>query len=466
MKICERAMNFVFVDNPEGNVGVCSWTEDGHSVGNLMENPLNEIYNNAAANEVRQRHIRGDYSKCFVDGCPYLAMNEMDKHLVEYKKQEYPEWLSMAFEHCCNYDCRCCGIKKTNGKAYKDLEEKYDNLVEKLEKILPHIKRIYSNGCGELFLSKRSMRLLQEWKPENPQEAEVYLETNGSLFNENNWKNIDNVGRFNLTVAITVMSFHEDVFQFLSGTTIPISQVENNLRFVKSLREKGIVNRFEIATVVQEQNFREMPEFCKRCIEEFGADYVRLRPYQAWGDESKEQAWITDIRNPEHPYNEEYKKIMSHPILSHPKVHDWSGGIGTVLPVRFPYKDEFFKERIIVDIVLNIEKIAEKVVELNEKLYIYGLGYVGKVLIKELTDQAIRIEGIIDRNPLDDVFLDIPIKNVDYLTNIQEKVMVIVTPIVRTKNIFEILNCNRNIKAVSIKSFLSDRNLYEEVENL
>ncbi len=62
------------------------------------------------------------------------------------------------------------------------------------------------------------------------------LETNGSLFNEKNWSYISNLGQYHLSVSITVLSFHEDIYQELSGTTLPISNLIDNLHFVKSLR--------------------------------------------------------------------------------------------------------------------------------------------------------------------------------------------------------------------------------------
>ena len=41
------------------------------------------------------------------------------------------------------------------------------------------------------------------------------------------------------------------------------------------LREKEIVNRFEIATVICERNFRQMPDFVKRSLE-FEPDSIKI----------------------------------------------------------------------------------------------------------------------------------------------------------------------------------------------
>ena len=60
----------------------------------------------------------------------------------------------------------------------------------------------------------------------------------------------------------------------------------SNLKFVKSLREKGMINELELATVYQERNFRTVPDLIKRFINDYGADVVRLRPYEPWGEDN------------------------------------------------------------------------------------------------------------------------------------------------------------------------------------
>ena len=58
-----------------------------------------------------------------------------------------------------------------------------------------------------------------------------------------------------------------------------IARIIENLKFVKKLRDEGQINYLEIAMVMQERNFRTVPEFIDRCINEFGADKVRIRRF-------------------------------------------------------------------------------------------------------------------------------------------------------------------------------------------
>ena len=158
------------------------------------------------------------------------------------------------------------------------------------------------------------VKLVSEWKPEDIQDAEFELETNGSLFTRENWEKVSNIGKANLGVTITVHSFDNAAYQLLSGTKINVDKVVKNLLFMKELRAEGKINYLEIAIVVQERNFRELPEYIERCLTEFGADRVRVRRFLPEKAMDENIEWFFDIRNPLLPYHQEYLEIMKDPI--------------------------------------------------------------------------------------------------------------------------------------------------------
>lgn len=469
-RICERGLNWCQIYDDDGNVRQCSWTVDGH-IGNLQDNTMYEIYHGERAESVRNRLLKGDYSLCKVDACPYLAMNDLENHMIEYEKTpEYPSELYLGFERVCNYACTCCTVHQSmkENKA-KELEKKYSKIEERILPLLPHVKKISANGCGELFCSKHILNLLANWKPlANPEEVEVLLESNGSLFDETHWKQIENLGQYNLRVAISVMSFDEPVYQYLSGTKLPITKVENNLKFIKSLREKGIINYFEIATVVQEQNFRSMPAFVHKCIEEYQPDYIRLRPYASWGAQSPEEVWITDVRNPQHPYYTEYKKVMQHPVLNHPIVHDWSGGLDTVNRTNFPYKAEALKFQILLEMSEKMKDMCERLrlFSQDKNVAIYGASVIGKTLADKLQEYGYIVEYMIDRNSCEKEYKGIPIVSLQCAEKNRKDLSVIVTPILKEKFIFDDLEQNQYTKVISIKDLVVNEKTRCELKGL
>lgn len=400
MKICKRMLEWVQIIDYKGTVRLCGWIND-NVIGSLSENTLEEIYHSEHARQLRKKLAEGDYSDCIVDACPYLAMNTIGEHLVELDEvPRYPEKLCLAFEEVCNYKCISCTTPKVMcGLNREEVEKGYDVIEEKLKDVLPYIKTISTNGRGEIFVSKRTLKMLAEWKPLAPkEEITVEIETNGSLFDEKHWKRIENLGEYNVRVAVTVMSFDEEIYQVLSGCELPICQIENNLRYIKKLREQGVVNYFEIATVVQERNFRTLPEFTRRCVEEFGADYVRLRPYMPWGSQEPHVEWFMNVRNKRHPYYNEYRKMWRDPIFQNPKVHDWSGGLDDECIVEFPYKMELMKKEILKDMLVCNDRFADIFdISMNNRVVIYGLGEIGKAIINYMALRGIQPLYIIDQ---------------------------------------------------------------------
>lgn len=67
----------------------------------------------------------------------------------------------------------------------------------------------------------------------------------------------------------------------------------------------------------------EVPEFAKRCIEDFGADQVVIKPLYHWFGLSEDLYWQKDILNPMHPYHKEYMEVLKHPIFKNEKVFFW-----------------------------------------------------------------------------------------------------------------------------------------------
>lgn len=432
MKICERGLNFIQVIDVHGKIRVCGWNRGG-VIGSLLENDLSTIYHGKAADRVRQPMFDGTYADCQVDHCPFLANGTLDEHSIEIDEiPEYPSELYLAYEGICNYHCTCCTSYMNMIEAKeRDWSENYDKIEDSLRDVLPHIKKISANGRGELFCSKRIMNILANWKPLAPdEEVSVLLETNGSLFNETNWAKISNLGQYHLSVDLTVMSFHEDAYQYLSGTKLPVQNIINNLHFVRKLREENVINYLEIATVMQERNFREMPEFVYRCIEEFGADNVRLRPIMPGGPLDPRVQWFMDVRNPYHPYYAEYKRVMQNEIFKHPKVLLWSGDLDSSRGAYPAERELTYAEQIrVITDTDDFDKKLELYLKNNNLKWVvpYGITPVTSALIRQIEiNKTIDIPAVLDKYSKVEKVRNISIYNpLDFLENDKESLIVI-----------------------------------------
>lgn len=393
MKICKQAL-FVQIIDGIGTVRACGWA-GYYLLGNLRDNTMSEVFNSEAALHFRQTLIDGTYDYCNEENCPYMANNILESQLIEIDEiPEYPEIISLAYDRRCNYHCTCC-ISRSDEKMDPEIQNKIEN---EIRAALPYVRTFSANGLGEFFVSDSMMKLVSEWKPNQIENSEFELETNGSLFTPENWEKVKNIGKANLKVFLTVHSFDEAAYQYLSGTKIKIDRIVENLRFVKTLREEGQINYLEIAMVMQERNFRTLPEFIDRCLNEFGADKVRVRRFLPEKAMDENIEWFFDIRNPLHPYHQEYLEVMQHPIFKDPRVFKWTGDHLSnrgELPAKANY-------RVLRDLFF-IENIGEKLSGyLKSKGYnriiLYAISDIAKALVKVLDKQEIEIAYIYDRN--------------------------------------------------------------------
>lgn len=393
MKICERGL-YVQVIDGIGTVRVCSWA-GYYLIGNLRDQSMKEVYNSEAAKEFRRSLIEGTYDYCNEENCPWMANNTLDSHMVEVDGiPEYPVSISLAYDRRCNYHCTCC-CSRSDDKMEPAIQEKIER---EIRAALPYAKWLSANGLGEFFVSDSMLRVIADWSPEEGSGAEFSLETNGSLFNEANWKKVKNIGDVHLRVAITVHSFDEAAYQYLSGTKLKIDQIISNLQFVKRLREEGKIDSLEIATVLQERNFRTLPEFVDRCLNEFGADQVRVRRFLPEKAMDENYEWFFDVRNPLHPYHQEYLEIMKHPILKDPRVFSWTGDHLSnrgELPAKANYR--VMRNLFLTD---NIGKrLSDYLIEYGyDSIVLYAISDIAKALLKVLKDEEIQVSYIYDRN--------------------------------------------------------------------
>lgn len=401
MRVCKMGLESVWIDHAQGDVRLCAWT--GYNLGNLQENTIEELWHGEKAEIFRKSMLDGNYQYCNCQACPYLANNEIQKMMVEYEVPEYPKYCSLSYEEQCNYVCVFCRKELYQKKENEDA--KIDKIQKELSKFINQLDVISTNGVGEIFCSTRTLKQLSQIKTNN--NIKIELESNGSLFNEKNWDKISNLGQYDLTVYITLHSFNEDTYQYLSGTNMSVNTVIENLHFIKKLREENIINHFEMATVICERNFREMPQYVERCLTEFNPDKIRLRYFFPYGVNDVSTEWFFDIRNPYHPYYNEFIKVMSNPIFDNPKVWKWQGESLSKFK-EHPYVLEH-KKNIQIGRLLAINDLHDSLYKWMKKhsfrkISLYGLSNSCKCFLQMINPDDSLIECIYDSNVTNKMF--------------------------------------------------------------
>ena len=373
-KFCSRPFDFLHLD-PNGGVRICSWS-DGQ-IGNLLEEDIEDIWNGEKADKIRESIIDGSYKYCRATSCPYLENDslpyiteeEMQKKAV---KAERPVNFNVACDFTCNHSCPSCRDHIFVGDAvYKE------NLQTVIDKIIPYLdtaESFITCGNGDVFSSPQMLSVLERLQPQKDT-LTISIETNGALFDEQHWKKIEHLSKYKIRVAVTPNSFEPTTFQYLNGGHNTYDKVIQNLYFMKDLRKKGLISFLEISMVMQDRNFWELPKFAERCLNDFEADMVTIKPLYHWFGLAEDMYWYKDVLNPKHPYHKEYHEMMQAPILQDKRVYFWGAKNLHKAQEHPAYR---YKEYLgIVEKLLVMEGAEDRIKAFLDKytdasLYIYG----------------------------------------------------------------------------------------------
>lgn len=393
-KVCKHGLEDIWIIGKEGRVRMCGWTD--YFIGNLTEHTIEELWHGEAAEKFRESLLDGSYRYCNAAKCPHCANKKLESQEIDYYVPEYPKTCNISYQLQCNYACKFCREHVYETKAEEAAN--YEKIETEIAKIMPHLDRLMTNGAGELFCSSSILKLLAE--SELKPGISIGIETNGSLFTPANWEKIRRIGEHELSVSVTVHSFQEQVYQYLSGTRLPLQNIIDNLHFIGELRKQNIVNKFNIATVICEMNYREMPAFVKKCLDEFEMDRIRLRFFEPYGVMDRAVEWFYDVRNPHHPYYEEFMKVMSDPVFNNEKVWRWQGK-ELSLQKENPYVLEHRNFLSLADLVL-MDDAEHKIQEWSEKnkqpgVALYGAAKAGNAILRLLRSYGMDIRVIFDK---------------------------------------------------------------------
>lgn len=327
-KYCSRPFHYLYLDNSYGDVYFCPWMESKKSkIGNILEQTLDEIWQGEVAENLRNSFRENCFSFCRAQACPCLQNNDLPEvaDVEEFKRLslplERPTAINIAYDSICNQYCETC--RKEPFVPRGDYKERIVKIQERIAPYFDNAHYISMSGHGDPFASPYIMDVLANMRPVN-KELMLVLETNGVFFDEAHWERIKHLGEVNFIIAMTINSFDEFTYNHISRGG-NYKKLMHNLEFIKNLKQQGSIKEYTNALVIQDRNFREIPSFVERSLNEFGFDRVYLKPVYQWGKMEPEVYWFKDVLNPKHPYHTEYLEILKHPILNDPRVYNFGG---------------------------------------------------------------------------------------------------------------------------------------------
>ena len=326
-RYCNKLYTWLEVDM-WGKAWMCcpSWLP--YPIGNVLTDSLEDIWNGAKAQELRNQIFTGNWKYCQHDFCPMIAGDHLpylDSDSPETTIAPLPTHINFSNDESCNLKCPSCRVDKllfTEGPLYDRRKEVNDKLIKML--FLEATDRFFSihvTGSGDPFASKIYRDMLSKIDGTLFPNLEVNLQTNGVMFTPKNWNRINKIHSNLRRCAISFDAGIQDTYENVTRLGGDWHLLLKNCKFLDA--QVKDYPKFDIAYdfVVQADNYKEMKQYIQLVNDMFpNAGTINFSLITDWGTWSKEVYEQKCIWKDTHPMYNEFLKQLQDPIFEHSKV--------------------------------------------------------------------------------------------------------------------------------------------------
>jgi MoaA/NifB/PqqE/SkfB family radical SAM enzyme len=328
-RTCRHAFERFDVDEAGGVMVCCGHWMPDTKIGNLFTDSAEEIINSQTAQDIRRSVIDGSFHYCDVVKCPLISGDLLQRKdevtdptlrrgIDENEfRIDAPAHMVFAFDQTCNLSCPSCRTRLISDK--KETRDRKAEMVE--QKIIPLLhtaKSLMLNVAGEIFASKSSRALLARLNRRDFPDLKLEIISNGTLFTEEEWNKFPNVHDMTQIVRVSIDGVKKETVESLRRG-LQFETFQQNMRFISTLRSRGIIETFRISFSYQVENFREMPDFV-RYGKSLGCDAVLFEKLENLGAYSTEEYKGRAVHKRDHPLHGEFLEIIKDPLLRDPCV--------------------------------------------------------------------------------------------------------------------------------------------------
>jgi len=295
-------------------------------VGDLNKQSIDEIWYGEKYNQIRNSILDGSYSYCKKELCPDI-LNQNIPHKNSFKVAKYnkgpfsasslfpfkPKVFNLNFDRTCNLSCPSC---RTELITTLDNEEDQviKNLVEKIMQQDLSQTTLVICSSGDPFFSKHYRKLLFEIEGTKHPGLNIQIMTNGLLFTRDAWSQMHKIHQNIHKVCISIDAATEMTYQ-VTRRGGDFNQLMKNLDFLSMLRSRDEITFLRLDFVVQDHNFKEMPEFIE-LGKKYKVDQVYFQRIINWGTFSEEEFKQRNIFDPNHLDHQLFLKIINTDIFN------------------------------------------------------------------------------------------------------------------------------------------------------
>lgn len=257
------------------------------SVGKITDfATLDHVWTNTTALALQQDIAQKKFSHCAVDRCG-ITLGNISRPIYT---------ISINLDESCNLRCPSCrtgAIMITNGSDYDIKLAQVNHLVTLLENF-DHPCKIIMSGNGDPLASSILRPLIHRFAPTEDQQIKLF--TNGLLIR----KQIadSSIRDYISEYLISIDAGSKDVYEKvrLGGKW---EQLLDNFDYLKELRQTNN-STVALTFVVQRDNYLDMQNFCRVCIDyNFAGSITKLEDWGTW-DNYAEHDVIGNTTHNEH----------------------------------------------------------------------------------------------------------------------------------------------------------------------
>ena len=222
---------------------------------------------------------------------------------VYFETSKKPRHLQLEIDYTCNLHCPSCrpGPRVATPERRRLLETIVRDARE--NHVLDDLKLTRLAGYGDVFASKYYQDLLYGDK----KRQDLFLITNGNLFTEDKFDRLLPCYE-NIDIYISIDAACEDTYNKLrpGGNWHKLMQ---NLEMLARKKREGKIRFFRIQMVVQDDNYKEIPEFV-RLGEKLGVSDCYMNNLRQWGHMPTDEFERKNILNSDYTVKDKVKKYM------------------------------------------------------------------------------------------------------------------------------------------------------------
>jgi Tfp pilus assembly protein PilF/wyosine [tRNA(Phe)-imidazoG37] synthetase (radical SAM superfamily) len=302
------------------------------------ENKIENVWNGKAAQELRSRMYKGDFSLCDREACkiPLLSLDELsnplinfietpisDKNMEAIKRSDpilpdKPSSLHLAAETVCNLSCKSCRPHLIPNTPNNDKHADELNFIQSLKRSLRIVKM---SSSGEVFYSTTQRQILKNFSPEEfPELQRIHIVTNGILFNPKSYQDLLPGTKFIKDVSVSIDAGSKSIYEKIRGPFW--EQLIENLNWMSELREKKIIDFLSLNFILLKDNFRDIPNLVK-LGNSLNVDRILIQKYLIYPNQgylTQEEKLEQSVHMPEHPDHAEMISILEN-LKDEPKLY-------------------------------------------------------------------------------------------------------------------------------------------------